>query len=559
VSSIEWSPDGRWIAFTSRVLRESLSIYSLPEKPPSAQWAEPARIFSELPMRLDGGGYLSPGTTHVFVVAGEGGQPRQITSGEGTDFSSPRWNMQSSAVLVLATRATSIFPPASSVMQIAIDGGQSRTLLEQGVTDTAIVPSPDGRYAAYIGGVTERSIATSERSGRAPAGLYLTSLETGAHRRLTPPADWIVQSAEWTHDGQGLYFVYADKGRTKAGYVSLGGALREGMFEGIGPATVAEAQNHAAAGIGTSIDGRVAFVLTTPHIPGDLALFEQGAVRRLTNLNDQLLGARALGTMEEFEYRSGGSTVQGWLIKPPNFSPAKKYPLILTIHGGPAAFYGPYFSPVFQLYGANGYVVLAINPRGSTSFGQRFADGIFESFPSVDYDDLMAGVDATLAANFIDANNLFVTGGSAGGTLTAWIVTHNSRFRAAADWKPIVNFTSWSLTSDLFGGFHLLGDEQYPWTNLQRYAEHSPLTHVGEVRTPTMIVVGEKDFRTPMSEALQFYTALKLLGRDTMLVELPGASHDILNRPSQLLSAVAANLAWFARYRQQAEQASIRN
>jgi dipeptidyl aminopeptidase/acylaminoacyl peptidase len=233
---------------------------------------------------------------------------------------------------------------------------------------------------------------------------------------------------------------------------------------------------------------------------------------------------------------------------PPGFDPDKQYPMILEIHGGPHTNYGARFAAEVQLYAAAGYVVLYVNPRGSTSYGERFANLIHHNYPSEDYDDLMSAVDALIAEGFVDPDRLFVTGGSGGGVLTAWIVGKTDRFRAAVVAKPVINWASFVLTADNSPYFSRYWFPSMPWEDPEHYWKRSPLSLVGEVSTPTMLLTGESDYRTPISETEQYYQALKLRGVDTAMVRIPGASHSIARRPSQLMAKVAAVLAWFERH-----------
>jgi len=244
-----------------------------------------------------------------------------------------------------------------------------------------------------------------------------------------------------------------------------------------------------------------------------------------------------------------GRAIEGWVITPPGFDPSRKYPLILEIHGGPVANYGPRFAFELQLFAAAGYVVLYANPRGSDSYGAEFGNLIHHDYPGDDYFDLMSGVDAVIARGFVDERNLFVTGGSGGGVLTAWIVGKTDRFRAAVVAKPVINWYSFVLTSDMTSYFYKYWFSGFPWDHEAEYMRRSPLSLVGQVKTPTMVMTGEADFRTPISESEQYYQALKLRRVDTALVRVPGASHDIAARPSQLLAKAAHILAWFEKYR----------
>jgi len=201
-----------------------------------------------------------------------------------------------------------------------------------------------------------------------------------------------------------------------------------------------------------------------------------------------------------------------------------------------------------QLYAAAGYVVLYTNPRGSTSYGEAFGNAIHRNYPGPDYDDLMAGVDAVVNRGGIDTDRLYVTGGSGGGVLTAWIIGQTDRFRAAVVAKPVINWYSFVLTSDMYPFFTRYWFSGPPWEHLDEYMEHSPISLVGNVTTPTMLLTGEEDFRTPMSETEQYYQALQLRKVETVMVRIPGASHGIAARPSHLMAKIAHILEWFDRH-----------
>ena len=289
-------------------------------------------------------------------------------------------------------------------------------------------------------------------------------------------------------------------------------------------------------------DGSFALNQTRPESPGEVAVGARGGgVRRITSLNDDLLANRQLGEVEEIWWDSSfdGRPIQGWIVKPPDFDPGRRYPLILEIHGGPVSNYGDRFSAEMQLLAAAGYVVLYANPRGSTSYGEEFADLLYHNYPGQDYDDLISGVDAVIERGYIDEDNLFVTGGSAGGIMTAWIVGKTDRFRAAVAQKPVVNWISKTLTADNWYGYYYSRYDGLPWENPEAYWEFSPISLVGNVNTPTMIITGEEDLRTPLSESYQMFHALKLRGIDTAVIRLPGASHDMSRRPSQLMAKIA--------------------
>ena len=284
--------------------------------------------------------------------------------------------------------------------------------------------------------------------------------------------------------------------------------------------------------------------------PADVGLLERGKRRHLTALNADLLGQRTLGRVEEIWSTSpaDGRRIQSWLIRPPGQDPAKKYPLILEIHGGPFANYGPRFAAELQLYAAAGYAVLFSNPRGSTSYGEEFGNLIHHDYPNHDYDDLMSAVDAAIASGGIDDEATVRHRRQRRRRADRVDRRQDRPLRAAAVQKPVINWTSFVLTSDATNFFYKYWFENPPWKEPEAYWKRSPLSQVGNVTTPTMVVTGEQDYRTPISESEQFYQALRLRGVDTLLVRVPGASHSLDARPSLLTSRIAYILAWFAKH-----------
>jgi acylaminoacyl-peptidase len=275
-----------------------------------------------------------------------------------------------------------------------------------------------------------------------------------------------------------------------------------------------------------------------------------GAMKVLTSLNQELFAQNKPGHVEEISFESSKDNrkIQGWIVHPPDFDPSKKYPLVLEIHGGPFADYGDRFDFEKQVLAAKGYVVLYTNPRGSTSYGEEFANLIHHAYPGDDFYDLNSGVDAVIAKGYIDTNNLFVTGGSGGGVLTCWTIEHTERFRAAAALYPVINWYSFALTSDIpfitkywFPGL--------PWDNTDNYMQRSLTNLVAKVKTPTLVMTGEADYRTPISEAEQFYEALKLLNVDTVLVRVPEEPHGIARRPSHHIAKMLYIAGWFEQHK----------
>ena len=264
---------------------------------------------------------------------------------------------------------------------------------------------------------------------------------------------------------------------------------------------------------------------------------------------------RDSGQTEEIWYESSFDQrkIQGWIVKPPFFDESKKYPLLVENHGGPILNYGDRFSPEMQLYASKGYVVFYPNPRGSTSYGEEFANLLLNNYPGEDYDDVMDGVDAVIAQGYVSEDSLFVTGGSAGGIMSAWMIGKNNRFRAAAVVKPVMNWISKTLVADNYFGYANTRYPGQPWEDPMNYWKFSPISLVGNIETPTLVMVGTKDLRTPLSEAKQLYHALKLRKIETALVEIPGAYHFIARKPSQLIAKIEYVTGWFDRYRKNNE------
>ena len=369
-------------------------------------------------------------------------------------------------------------------------------------------------------------------------------------RLISGNFDRSIQNVQWAGDGKSLYFQYDDHGDTKIAQVGVNSGKVESVAEGLGGLSLGRPYN--AADFSVASDGSLAYTLGGTEHPADLAVQNKKGARRITRLNDDLFSFRAVGEVEEIRWNSSYDQreMQGWVVRPPNFDPNKKYPMILEIHGGPFASYGSVFSAEVQLYAAAGYVVLYTNPRGSSGYGEEFGNLIHHDYPNHDYDDLMSGVDALLAKGYVDSDQLFVTGGSGGGVLTAWIVGHTDRFRAAVVAKPVINWYSFVLYADNPGFFYRYWFPSKPWEDPDHYMKRSPLSYVGNVTTPTMLLTGEQDYRTPIAESEQFYAALKLQGVESAMVRIPGASHGIANRPSNLVAKVASVLMWFEKYRE---------
>ena len=541
-TGLAWSPDGRWLAFTMPVAAERKPLkVELPEPPQGAKWAAPPKLYDRMVYRVDGEGYLPNTFSQLFVVPADGGAPRQLTHGDFNHEGTPAWSADGHSVLIAANRrADADFEPIDSeIYRVDLSDDSIHALTDRRGPDHSPVVSPDGTHIAYLG-------FDDRRLGYQATQLYVMD-SNGSHAHpLTASLDRDAAAPRWGGDGKQLYFQYDDHGSIKLAVIDLAGKMRI-LADDIGGADLT--RPYTGGSFSVAANGRFAYTRATPAAPAALATGTSPRdIETLAALSGNLLRERTLGNVEEIAFDSSvdGRKIQGWVIKPPNFDRARKYPLLLEIHGGPFASYGASFAVELQLYAAAGYVVLYLNPRGSTGYGEEFADLIHHDYPDKDFDDLISGVDAVIGKGYVDPKRLFVTGGSGGGVLTAWIVGHTDRFRAAVVVKPVINWASFVLTADMTNYFYRYWFEGYPWDDLQAYWKRSPLAYVGNVRTPTMLMTGEVDYRTPSGEAEQFYEALKLRKIDTALVRVPNASHDISARPSLAIAKVAYVLAWLA-------------
>jgi acylaminoacyl-peptidase len=543
-SHIAWSPDGRSIAFVLPVAEEAEPLAKPLPKPEGAEWAAPPKVIEKLIYRADGEGYLADTRQHVFVVSALGGTPRQLTTGSFDHDGPLSWTPDGQFLLFSANRhPEGEYDPANSeVHEIRVADGTLRTLTTRQGPDQSPAVSPDGRHVAYLG-------FDDQRHGYENMRLQVMDRDGNDVRVVSAALDRSVEQPTWAPSGRDVVVQYEDEGRVKLAALTLDGKLRV-LADDVGGLSIG--RPYASGEFSVSGSGVVAYTAAGPERLADVAIvpLRGGAPKRLTDLSSDLLSQRSLGKLEEFWVPSShdGTRIQAWVITPPGFDPAKQYPLILEIHGGPFAAYGPTLAAELQLYAAAGYVVVYVNPRGSTSYGKAFGNAIHHAYPGYDYDDLMSAVDAVIARGYVDPSRLFVTGGSGGGVLTAWIVGKTDRFRAAVVQKPVINWTSFALTADRYTFFWKYWFPGLPWEQQEQYWARSPLSLVGNVKTPTMVLTGEEDYRTPMSESEQYYQALQLQRVPTALVRVPGAGHGLDKRPSQLASKVAHVLAWFERH-----------
>jgi dipeptidyl aminopeptidase/acylaminoacyl peptidase len=545
-SSLTWSPDGKTIAFSMFVNGSELKLVKPHKKPKGAKWAAAPRITTRLKHEADGAGKLKPGYSHIFVIPSEGGTARQISSGNFHHRGKLAFSRDGKQLYFSGNRNKDWEYDFrnSEIYSIDLATNKITALTDRKGPDRSIAVAPVGNRLAYVG--FDDKVQTYQVTR-----LYLMNPDGSDKKELKTGLDRSISNPVWSSDGRGVFYMYDDQGNTKIGYTNINGK------------TTLVANNVGGTGVGRPYGGgsfsiakvnqRIAYTHTTPYHPAELAVIKKGdrEEKLVMSLNDDILGQRTLGKVEEIRYKSSvdGRDIQGWLVKPPFYEEGKQYPLLVENHGGPISNYGDRFSPEMQLYATAGFVVFYPNPRGSTSYGEEFGNLLYHNYPGEDYNDVMDGVDVLINKGIVSRDSLFVTGGSAGGIMTAWIIGKNNRFRAAAVVKPVMNWFSKTLTADNYYGYANSRYPGQPWENPETYMKFSPISLVGKVQTPTLVMVGTSDMRTPLSESKQLYHALKLRKIETALVEIPGAYHFIANRPSQLITKIEHIVAWFDRYR----------
>ncbi|MED5525084.1 MAG: S9 family peptidase [Pseudomonadota bacterium] len=540
--NISFSPDGKWIAFTMAVPNTPAPFAKMPAMPKGAHWAEPAKVIDKVYYRADGAGYLDDSITQLFVMGADGGAVRQLTKDPFNHGGSYSWDADSRSLVLSANRHQDWqFQPINTELYRVGLNGDITALTDRNGPDNNPRVSPNGKRIAYTG-------FDDKKLGYQNSALYLMNKDGSGKKVLATGLDRAIKDAFWDKSGDGLFVSFDDKGHTKLAYVSLAGKVTT-LTDDMGGTELGRPYDSGSFSVAGNT---LAYTRTSTSRPADVAVLTKGGkVRQLTHLNDDLFAFKQLGKVQEYWVRSKVDElpIQTWRVLPPDFDPAKQYPLLLEIHGGPFADYGARFAAEMQLYANAGYIVVYANPRGSTSYGEAFANRIHHNYPSHDYDDLMSVVDDAIAKGNVDTRNLFVTGGSGGGVLTAWIVGSTDRFRAAVVAKPVINWLSFTLTADFSPYFSQYWFAKKPWEDPMGYWQRSPLSKVGNVKTPTMLLTGESDYRTPISETEQFYQALKLQKVDTAMVRIPGAGHGLTARPSNLMRKVVFVLSWFDKHK----------
>jgi dipeptidyl aminopeptidase/acylaminoacyl peptidase len=543
-TGLDWSPDGKSLSFTMAVPFEEAWRISMPAMPAGGKWTPAPRRVTRLHYRQDRAGFMENAHIQLFVVPADGGTPRQLTSGEfnvgarfdqlvgGAGYS---WTPDGKTIVFDGYRESNADYNYRDSYLYALDvtSGRITRLTSKPGTWTNPVISPDGRSIAFAGyDSTRKSYKTSE--------LYLASLDGSGHRLISGDLDRDVGGLFWAADGSGVYFTAADKGTSNFHFATVQGA-RRAVTHG----------NQMLSISSISKNGVAVGVRSSAHEPGDvirLALARPADVTKLTDVNGDVLGRIKLGQVEEIWYGStGGSRIHGWIVKPPNFDPRQKYPLIMEIHGGPHGMYNGAFSYMYQNFAANGYVVIYTNPRGSTGYGTAFGNAIERAYPSVDYDDLIAGIDTVVGRGYVDSKRMYVGGCSGGGVLSSWVIGHTTRFAAAAVRCPVVNWISMAGNTDVPLFTQWWFDKPF-WEDPAPWLKHSPLMYVKNVKTPTLLMTGELDLRTPMPQSEEYFAALKILKVPSEILRFQGEFHGTSSKPSNFMRTQLYMMSWYQKY-----------
>jgi len=532
ISNPHVSPDGEKILFQSRINEDSECPENIKE---GALW------ITKLRWKMNGQPYYPYTRMHIFVVPSKGGDIVQLTKGP-YDASSPSWSPDSSQVAYLANKEESDYIRIRDVYVVPVEGGTARKVTNGEYLISSVAWSPDGKLLAYGG----RKPTDPKYPAYGNTDIWMIPVEGGAVRNITSEFDRTVGAygSQLIYGGDGaLYFRAPDMGMWNVYKVHPDGGGVQAVIEG----------KQTVGAFGLSNDSSViAYTLTTTTWPLELYAKANGGNKQLTNVNTDLMASWKISPPEEFWFTaSDGVKVHGWIVKPWDYVEGEKYPLILKIHGGPHSQYCYRLGSMeldIQNMAMHGYTVIYTNPRDSTGYGEEFAGVIEGDWGSRDYQDLMEAVDYVLETYpYIDHDRLGVTGGSFGGFMTNWIITHTDRFKAAVTTMSISNWHSQIGTGDVSWGHSGIGNYREPWEIPEKYLKHSPLTYIENVTTPVLMMAGEYDLRCPVSQSDQLFYALKRLKKTVEYLRFKDENHGLTKYSNRKYRSKHI-LRWFEKY-----------
>jgi dipeptidyl aminopeptidase/acylaminoacyl peptidase len=531
VAAPEWSPDGTRLAFVSRV-----GGWQEPDSEEEKRKSRPPRVITTLKYKMNGDGFIHDRHPHVFVVPADGGEPRQLTDGDFAD-ADPAWSPDGRLIAFTSARHDDRdWDDAVDVWVVSAEGGPPRRVTATAGPVSSPAFSPDGRAIAYVGRRGVNAVGQNVQ-------VFTVPVEGGPRTCISGDLDRSCSHLRWCSDGR-LMFSVEERGT----------APIFGARPGAAPAPLVGGER-VITGFSASRDGRLlAFAASDPVSPAEVFVCAGDGTgeKPLTELNREWKARVALSRPERFSFERAGFTIDGWIMRPPGFQPDRRYPTLLTIHGGPHTQYGLPFFDEFQVYAGAGYVVVYVNPRGSQGYGEAFTQAVVGDWGGGDVSDVLAGLDEALRRHpFIDADRLGVLGGSYGGFMTSWIVGHSGRFRAACSERAVNSQLSMFGTSDIGHWFNVLElGGALPWEDTARYLERSPLTYAKDITTPLLIIHSEDDLRCPMEQGEQLFAALKKLRRDVVLVRFPDENHEMSRsgKPRHRLERFRLILEWFERH-----------
>ena len=534
-SSMEWSPDGKYIAFIMHVPSDpALKPLDIPKRPEGATWTEGPQVIDQVDYSQDRVGFLDRGFRQLFIVPSEGGTARQITFAEFDDISGGISWLKDSETIIFSSYQREDAEYArghSNLYSVNINKLNINELTSRDGTESSPSVSPDGSKIAFIGSIWTKNFYQDRK-------MYVMNIDGTNLKCISNDLNQTPSGAFWGKNSSAVYFNVREFGQSNIYHADLKGRVKK-ITSG----------NHMLT-MNDLAGSNVVATWTDPSNPSDIVSFsidKPNKINRLTNVNSDIFYNVEMGEVEEITYQSIDSeNIQGWIVKPPNFDPNKKYPLVLRIHGGPHSMYHVGFNYNFQLHAAQEQVVLYTNPRGSTGYGYDFANAIQNNYPGNDYDDIMYGVDEVISKGYIDENRMYVYGGSGGGVLTSWIVGKTDRFAAASVNYPVTNWFSFVGTTD--GAVWYYNFEKYPWEDPSEHIKRSPLMYVGNVKTPTMLMCGEEDLRTPISQTEEYYQALKMNKVPTVMIRFNDEYHGTSSKPSNFLRTHGYINAWFDKH-----------